>query len=171
MELSNKQQKRHSLRLKEYDYTLAGAYFVTICTHSHQKLFGIINNGEMILNDYGQILKLEWERTPLIRKEVELDEYVIMPDHIHAIVVINEPILIEMETIQNINPSHKGLPKHSLGSLIAGFKSSVSGKINKLRPTQGSAIWQRNYYEHIIRDDADYEKICVYIQNNPLMGE
>ncbi len=162
---------RQSLRLKNYDYTLSGAYFITICTHSRQKLFGKINNGEMILNEFGRIVQLEWERTPQIRKEIELDAYVIMPDHFHAIVIIKDHPPVELKTLQNEHISPKGLTARSLGSLIAGFKSSVSGKINKLMQTQGYPIWQRNYYEHIIRNEAEHNKIYDYIQNNPIMGE
>ena len=166
---------RRSIRLKGYDYTQPGAYFVTICTHGREILFGHVVDGEMALNEYGEIVREEWFRSTEIRAEVELfhDEFVIMPNHIHGIVWI----------VETDNPSvvgahgHVGAhgrapllpqrPPRSLGSFIAGFKSIVTKRINTLRNTPGAPVWQRNYYEHIIRNDRALNAIRRYIAANP----
>jgi len=173
---------RRSIRLKGYDYTQAGAYFVTLCVQGRECLLGAVTAGEMILNELGQIVREEWERSSEIRREIELDEFVVMPNHMHGIVWIIEP--------DNVR-AHGGAPQpgspapivradgrppqrapqrapKSLGSFVAGFKSAATKRINEQRGMPGVPVWQRNYYEHIIRNDADLQRIREYIVNNPL---
>jgi len=165
---------RRSIRLKGYDYAQAGAYFVTICTQNRECLFGDVVDGKMALNDGGRIVANEWERTAAIRREIELNKWVVMPNHLHGIIVIADNVgahgraPLPDDAPCNVPTSTVFTrPPKSLGSLIAGFKSAVTKRINELRKTPGALIWQRNYYEHIIRDERSLNRIREYIANNP----
>lgn len=156
---------RRSIRLKDYDYSQAGAYFVTICSWNKECILGDIANGEMRLNEYGQVVSGEWQQSSIIRKEIELDTFLVMPNHIHGIVVINAC------TPFNVGANGRSplqMKPKSISSFVAGFKSSVTKQINQIRNTPGTPVWQRNYYEHIIRNENDLEKIRRYIVDNPL---
>ena len=160
---SDKHQRR-SIRLKDYDYSQAGAYFITICTHNKECIFGKVVNGEMVLNKCGKVVQEELDRSAKIRREIELDTFVVMPNHIHGIVVIVE---------SNVGATGRSpLPKEptpkSVGAMMAGFKSAVTRQINELRDTPYAPVWQRNYYEHVIRNEKDLNEIREYIVNNPL---
>ncbi len=143
-----------------YDYRQPGAYFVTICTHRWEPLFGEVINGEVQLNEFGEIVAQEWYRTREIRHEIELDAFVVMPNHIHGIIMIQDNVGAHGRA-----PLRR--PARSLGSLIAGYKSAVTKRINISRHTPGQPVWQRNYYEHVIRNDTDLNRIRVYIHFNP----
>ena len=115
--------------------------------------------------DYGQIVQQEWPRTGEIRREVRLDEFVVMPNHLHGIVFI-DAVVPATRRAHGRAPLRRG--PRSLGSLIAGFKSAVTKRINIGRGTPRFPVWQRNYYEHVIRDENDLTRVCEYIGNNPL---
>ena len=168
---SNKHQRR-SIRLKDYDYSQAGAYFVTMCTDKKECVFGDIVNGEMVLNEYGKVVEEEWYRSAAIRREIELDAFVVMPNHIHGIVVIVESN-VGAQGLAPLQQTQRGCVSlgrkpRSLSTFIAGFKSAVSRRINDLRGTPYAPVWQRNYYEHVIRNENDLNEIREYIVNNPL---
>lgn len=158
---------RRSILLRTHDYADGGKYYVTVCAEERRRLFGVVVNGRMALNDAGRAVRDEWLRSAAIRREIVLDEWVVMPDHFHAVVMIRDP---------GTNGSCRGdrrvaLPNgpapKSLGALIAGFKSASGRRVNELRRTPGAAVWQRNYYEHIVRDAADLARIRAYIRDNP----
>ena len=152
--------RRRSIRLKGYDYSQAGAYFVTMCTHNRDMLFGEIAEDTMVLNNTGHIVADEWLKSAQIRAEIELDAWVVMPNHIHGIVVI-----IDLE--RGWPSASSGPSPRSLGALVAGFKSAVTKRINADRNTSGKPVWQRNYYEHIIRNETSLNQIRQYIADNP----
>jgi len=156
-------QRRRSIRLREYDYSSAGAYFVTICTHRRALLLGEVVDGELVLNSFGETVREEWLRSADIRAEIELDEFVVMPNHIHGIVFITGAGRGDRPVAPTPGPRPR-----SLSSLIAGFKSAATKRINDLRDTPGSPVWQRNYYERVIRDERELTRIREYIQQNPL---
>ncbi len=159
-----------SHRLKGRDYSYPGWYFITICTNEHKNLFGKINNAKMQLSSLGEIVKTEWEKTIDIRREIELDEYIIMPNHLHFLVGIDF-IHYSKKTdyVKNIAGNYK--PK-SISTLISGFKSSVASKIRKvLDMDKDYKVWQRNYYDHVVRSFESLEKIRSYIRNNPVSWE
>jgi putative transposase len=167
---------RRSVRLQGYDYSQAGAYFVTICTWGRECLLGQVVDGTMRVNACGQIVEEEWLRTPDICPQVELDAYVVMPNHFHAVLVIvvgaycNTPLrdLSQTPQIEAIPPSFQS-PSQTVGAIVRGFKSAVTKRINLLRQTPGRPVWQRNYYEHVIRDAADCVSIRHYIEGNPAL--
>lgn len=145
-------------RLKGYDYSKSGVYYVTICTHKSEHLFGEIKNGEMILNEYGQIVYDCWFDLLSHYHNIELDFFVIMPNHFHCIVMIVDDAL---------KPSSTNIKNYALPEIIRALKTFSAKKINELRSTKGSKVWQRNYYEHIIRNEKSLNKIREYIVNNP----
>lgn len=165
---------RQSIRLKGYDYAASGAYFITLCTHQRQCLFGDIVAGEMQLNLYGEIVAEEWQRTPEIRSNFAIDGWIVMPNHFHGIVIIeNSDRSLPSWNAHNRTPLPNSLHRRpqSLSSFVAGFKSITTKRINAIRNAAGTPVWQRNYYEHIIRDQDSATKIRQYIQNNPSVWE
>jgi len=161
---------RRSVRLQGFDYSKPGAYFVTIDTHRHLSLFGEIADGVVRLNEWGKIARAEWIRTASIRHEITLDEFIVMPNHFHAIVNIME-CGNGLVGATGRSPLRPGMPhgpaNKSLASLIAGYKSAVTARVNQLRGTPGALVWQRNYHEHIIRDMDELSRIRKYIRDNP----
>jgi len=158
--------RKSTHRLKGHDYSYPGWYFITINTYKHHNIFGKIVNEEMQLNSFGAIVLLEWNKTENIRKEIDLDEFVVMPNHFHALVGIDFSNYIEQKAITgNIIDNYR--PK-SISTMISGFKSSVTSKIKKFIDVQKEyKVWQSNYYDHIVRNSESLEKIRSYIRNNP----
>lgn len=167
---------RHSIRLPNYDYSQSGAYFATIVTWQRVCLFGDVVGKEMRLNDIGKIIRWEWLELPKRLHFLELGAFVIMPNHFHGIFIFHE----------NVGATHQGLtesdfskldgsplphgPKpFSLGAVMAQFKSRVTKRLWKIPALKGIPIWQRNYYEHIIRNDCDLQAKTDYIEANPLL--
>ena len=165
------QHHRRSIRLKNYDYTQPGAYFVTICTHQRTSLFGQVVDGEMAVNELGEIVRQEWFCTAQVRPYVKLfaDEFVVMPNHIHGIIWITNHVGAQRDcapTPRGSTPNN--VAPGSLGAIIRAFKSAATKRINIHRGTPGAPVWQRNYYEHIIRNDRALHTIRRYIANNPM---
>ena len=177
MKYDPQKHHRRSIRLKEYDYTQPGAYFITICAYQRMHVFGEVINGEMVLNETGKIARDEWFKTGEIRPYVELyeDEFVVMPNHAHGIIWIvddgnNVGALrgnAQSWAEQRSAPTKTVTPR-SLGAIVRAYKSAVTYAINTVEKTRGSVVWQRNYYEHIIRNDRELNNIGWYIVNNPL---
>jgi len=163
-------------RLNGWDYGKNGYYFVTICTKDRIPYFGNVINGMVQLSEIGKIAFDELQKTPEIRKDmnVTLGEFVIMPNHIHCIIIIGEneynkhcrDAMHGVSTINNTNNTNKfGPQSKNLPSIIRGFKSAVTKRAKIINP---DFSWQRNYYEHIIRDEKSFKTISEYIINNPL---
>lgn len=164
---------RRSIRLKGYDYSQAGVYFVTICTQNRECLFGDVVDGKVALSPYGQIVQEEWIKTAQIRDELVLDLFVVMPNHLHGIVFINNdeqsPVGAHGRAPLRNNGSQR--KPRSLGAFIAGFKSVAAKRINVLRETPAVPVWQRNYYERIIRNEDELIRTSEYILKNPACWE
>ena len=162
-------QHRHSLRLEGYDYAQVGAYFITVVTHQRTCLFGRILNGELILNAAGQIV------LPAHFSRIDLDTFVVMPNHIHGIIHITER-LDESEEAQHAAPLQRSrsfrrnVQPGSLGAIVRSFKSAVTKRYNEKHSPSGLGLWQRNYYEHVIRDENSLIRIREYIATNPARG-
>ncbi len=173
---------RKSIRLKEFDYTLLGAYFVTLCTYQRKSLFGDIVDGWMQLNEFGIIISAYWENLPINFRNIKLDAWVVMPNHFHGIILLNnsgkgrtsrknKPGVSQTGDAYpyGSTPSRPiGTVSGSLGAALQNYKSITTRRINLVKGTSGMTVWQRNYYEHIIRNEESYVKILGYIQNNPL---
>lgn len=161
---------RHSMRLKGYDYSQPGAYFMTIVTQGRACLFGDIVNGEMRLNEYGKIVESTWHDLVNHVAGIVLDAFVVMPNHVHGIVIITSaPDAVGAGSVgAGSEPAPTGKPKrHGLPEIIRQFKTFSARRINQCRKTGGVAVWQRNYYEHIIRNEQSLNRIRQYILNNP----
>jgi REP element-mobilizing transposase RayT len=156
---------RRPIRLRDYDYTQDGVYFITICARNRQCLFAEVVGDEMRLNKYGEIVGEQWEKTEMIRREITLDVFVVMPNHFHAVVVMDGAH--SRAPLQDSPVLYR--PPKSLGALVAGFKSAVTTRINTLRDTPGVPVWQRNYYDHVIRNQQAYDRIRQYILSNPAL--
>jgi putative transposase len=166
----NRYPQRKSPRLQDYDYSQDGAYFVTICTHQKRHLFGKIADGVMMLNRMGNIAASYWAEIPNHHGNVELDLYVVMPNHVHGIVIINHEWEGGYKTLGNagaeyIPPVMKKRPQ--LSTIIATYKAAVTRKIKN----SDLKIWQRSYHDHIIRNESSLNKIREYVLNNPALWE
>ncbi len=165
---------RHSIRIPGYDYSIPDFYFITICTENKQCIFGHVRDGKMILNNIGKIVHNEIINIPKFHKHIVIHEFIVMPNHIHVILEIAPSVGAHVcaqnhiggcaangaQTCAPTTPPGFGNKISYLAQTIRGFKSGVTKQI-------GRSIWQRNYYEHIVRDDKDYENIRGYIMTNP----
>ena len=220
MKYNPEKHHRCSIRLRGYDYSQPGLYFITICVQDRHCLFGEIENGEMICNEYGKIAATEWINTESIRDNIRLHEYIIMPNHIHGIIEIihtdnrrgesqfapnkddgtgegkgeGKGELQFAPTTAPTAPTPFKSPSQTIGSIVRGYKIATIKKIkdhiigkdgrgeSQFAPTTAPTaptrkgesqfapsykIWQRNYYEHIIRNEKSYQKISEYIITNP----
>ncbi len=193
---------RRSIRLRDYDYSRAGAYFVTIIAWQRECLFGEVVDGMMRLNDPGRMALECWDGLPGHFPHVKLDEFVVMPNHFHAILSIVGNVEANVGAKQGVSaspdsdddahggnnkgeygnnkgeagesfasPLPHGTVRGSLGAIIQNFKSVSTRKINKIRKNPGAPVWQRNYYERVIRDDRELDGIRRYIAGNPVRWE
>jgi len=169
MNVGSRIHQRKSIRLQEYDYSQAGGYFITICTHEKECLFGEVVDGEIQLNDIGKIVKSEWLKTEEIRDNVSTDEFVIMPNHVHGILFIDEPSDRRGTVHRAPTFERFGQPtSNSIPTIIRSFKATVTKQINEHRNTPGQKIWQSNYFDRVIRNDDELIRIREYILYNPL---
>ncbi|MDY6911020.1 MAG: transposase [Chloroflexota bacterium] len=177
VEFDPNKHHRRSIRLKGYDYSQSGAYSFTICANDRECLFGKIIDGEMRLNPFSEIAQACWDVPPLHYPHIELTAFLIMPNHVHGVIVIrrgeafaNQHRNTRESGSANASPLHPphGTQPDSLGAIIQNFKSVSTRKINQSNQTPGNKVWQRNYYEHIIRDEKALHNIRRYIIENPL---
>jgi putative transposase len=162
------QPRRSSLRLQHYDYSQSGAYFVTICTNKKEPIFGQIVEDEIRLSVRGQFVQSTWESLPIRYPKIQTDAFIVMPNHIHGIIMI---------VGDNVGAIHV-LPLHQsriqrrrmlLPNAIGYFKINSSKQINLTRGTHGKRVWQRNYYEHVIRNENELFNLRHYILRNPAL--
>ena len=163
---------RQSLRLRGYDYSQEGAYFVTVCTRNRKRLFGNIAGKEMWLNDAGIMIQSVWEDLPERFTNIEIDEFITMPNHIHAIIVIIRPDAGTNLSCSCYHDRPKGTLPGTIGRILQVYKSITTDEyitgVKKCgwEPFKRK-LWQTNYWDHIIRDEKDYNHIYEYIYNNP----
>lgn len=174
MTLFKNKYRIESTRLPEYDYTQAGYYFVTICTKNREFYFGDINNGKMKYSTIGRIARKFWLNIPRHYLITALDEFIVMPNHIHGVIVINDDTTVEthncasLQKIPNIHPGHYnkfGPQSKNLGAIIRAYKSTVKKYAND---HYLEFNWQPRYYDHIIRNEKELNRIREYIRNNPI---
>jgi REP element-mobilizing transposase RayT len=180
--------RRKSIRLERYDYSQAGAYFITLCTQDWKCLFGKIINHVMQTNETGQIVSDSWQWLEKQYDHVELDEWIIMPNHVHGIILITNDDTNDDDSVcrggsrtalseQDNSHGNEGSPtalsakRKPIGRLIGAFKTVSTKHMNELRHTPGKKLWQRNYWEHIVRNESELNRIREYIYNNPKQWE
>jgi putative transposase len=152
--------KRSYMRLRSYYYSLPGAYFVTICTYNKHCLFGTIENDTMNLNPYGEIVQECWRDATHHYIGISNDAFIVMPNHVHGIIIIHD-----MNGRSGSKPD--ATRKHPLSEIVRAFKTYSSRRINEHRKSQGTSVWQRSYYERIIRNEKELHEIGEYIIYNP----
>ena len=186
MSLYHNKYRIESTRLKGWDYSSEGSYFVTICTQDRDNLFGRVANGKMELNQYGKIVNQCWFDLPNHYDNIRLDEFVIMPNHVHGIIIIDNRInYVDVETglkpVSTVIPTETVVPNdtiftnktikpmkhHGLFEFVRAFKTFSGRRINELRQSPGKTVWQPRFHDHIIRDIDEYYRIRQYIINNP----
>jgi hypothetical protein len=170
-----KKHHRRSVRLRGWDYSHAAAYFVTLVTDNRVEIFGRIVNDAMQLSTYGRIAEEYWQEVPAHFNNVELDVFVVMPNHVHGIIVILDevpavgaqhaaPLLHNGGAVDNGDVVKPG----SLPAIMRSYKSAVTRYINLHRQTPGMTVWQRSFHDRIIRNDRELEARREYIVNSPL---
>lgn len=165
---SNLPLTRHkSIRISEFDYSQPGAYYLTLVTQDRQQILGQIVDNEMILSEVGKMVEEVWIAIPNHFASVELGEFVIMPNHIHGIISIT----VEATHASPLPRISKGPMPGSIGAIVGSFKSAATKRFHEIQKYQESRLWQRNYYEHIIRNERDYLAIYEYILANPMNWE
>lgn len=187
--------RRDSLRLPSYDYSAAGAYFVTICIKDRVCLLGDVVDGELMCNDAAWMVQAVWEDMPHCYTGVVLDAFVVMPNHVHGILIFTDTVrtiphgATDGETLRSggihggaihelplrmvtlvLNPGMMKKARRNMGlsKIVGRFKMNSAKRINEMRDTPGVAVWQRNYYEHIIRNEETLDRLRQYITNNPV---
>ena len=177
---------RRSIRLRNYDYSNEGAYFVTICTWKRECLFGDIREGSMRLNDLGTVIFSSWNNLTNHYRYIELDEFVVMPNHVHGILFIvgaafmtpdcatdaAQPFVVDRGAM-NQGAMNQGAMNRAptVGEIVRGFKARCTIGINKLRQTPGYPVWQRDFFERVIRNEHELARIRDYISSNPMKWE
>ena len=164
MSYDPEKHQRRSIRLRGYDYTQAGAYFVTLCIRDGECILGNIVDGLVLLNDYGHIVDECWQWLCRQYPYVKLDEWVVMPDHLHGIIVILDDDTSRRGGSRTAPTTWKRKP---LGRLIGAFKTVSTKQINIMRKIPGAQVWQRNYFERIVRNETELNRIRQYIIENP----
>ena len=175
---------RRSIRLQDYDYTHTGAYFITICVQNHECLLGNIGNGVMTMNDAGRMVETVWRGLPCRFPLVELDAFVVIPNHVHGIVSIYDDIGPPSSVPNGSDHLGAAMPggpmlggprpggprpaPTTLGTIVCAFKSIAAIQVNRLLSRTALPFWQRNYFERVIRNNSELNEICKYIGNNPL---
>jgi putative transposase len=169
--------RRRTIRLRDYDYTQGGAYFITLCARDRECLWGNGVNGMVQLNETGRLVESVWLQTATVRPDLELDAYVVMPNHFHAVFFIHESPSVPGAT-HRVAPTKDhaaaagttrrptGPKPGSVGAVMAQFKSLVTKRIHDMRQYRGGPVWQRNYHEHVIRNEESLNRIREYIATN-----
>ncbi len=171
MNLLATRRRRQTIRLQTFDYTSHGAYFVTICTNGRRPLLARIVDGRSEPTAIGQIALNEWRRTAELRPDVTLDEFIVMPNHVHGIIWLSRPAVVAAQRAAPL-PSLPGrafaVVPRSLGAVVRAFKAATTKRANELCGTPARPVWQRNYYERVIRDDRELNRAREYVRANPL---
>ncbi len=170
-----------SARAAWWDYARDGRYFITVCTANRECLFGQILQRELDTSPIGEIVLREWDKSFEMRQELFCDAFVLMPNHLHAILRIENNVQThgsascasdtssgEMKTHDRASVPLPSRSPKSISSFMAGFKSSATKLINEYRNTPGRPVWQARFHDHIIRNDGEFQRISYYIINNPV---
>lgn len=159
--------RRKILRLQSYDYSNPGAYFVTICTHGRECLLGDVVDEKMQLNAAGNIVLDCWKDLANHYERIEQDAFIVMPNHVHGIIVIRDSENTGGPKLQRAGYKPAPTHGHTLSEVVRGFKTFSARRLNQLRNRVGQPVWQRNYYEHVIRNEQTLTAVREYILNNP----
>jgi REP element-mobilizing transposase RayT len=158
--------QRRSTRLRQFDYATPGAYFLTICARNRESLFGEVVDDGVRTSEAGRIVEAAWAGLPEHYPHVALDAFIVMPNHVHGILILEE-VGAGFKPAPTNSPG-RIRPKQPLPEIVRAFKTFSARRINELRMSPGQPVWQRSYYDHVIRDEESLERIRDYIFTNPL---
>ena len=154
--------KRRSIRLSGYDYSTPGAYFITVCTHNRLLLFGQIANGKTEANRLGAVVEDCWSKLP-DHYDVALDAFILMPNHIHGVITIEDT---SVTVGAGLKPALTA-KRHGVPEIVRAFKTFSARRINQIRASAGTPVWQRGFYDHVIRSENELDRVRTYIMDNP----
>jgi REP element-mobilizing transposase RayT len=157
-----------SIRLPGYDYAQPGAYFVTICIHGRECVLGEVVDDRVTLSPFGEVVDECWRDLPSHFRELLLDRFAVTPHHVHGILVL---VGATHASPLPVGTTAHGPRSGSLAAIVGSFKSATTRRVNRVRGAPQAPLWQRGYYEHVIRDEGDLEKIRTYVAQNPLSWE
>ena len=164
-------RRRKSIRLPGFDYSQPGAYFITVCTRNRASILGDVTEGKLCLSAAGRLAQAVWEELPQHYPHVHLDAWTVMPNHVHGIAILKSDSVdhVGADSVGPVGAGLKPAPtqRHGLPEIVRAFKTFSARRINALQGTAGTALWQRNYFEHVIRDEAALDRIRQYIADNP----
>jgi REP element-mobilizing transposase RayT len=161
-----------SIRLKNFDYAGNATYFVTICSFARRCLFAEVEDGLVVANDLGDMVQREWLRSAIVRPELDLHSFVLMPNHLHALLTIvpaesRSDAEVVGGSASGVRDTPLRIQARSLGSTIGGFKGRTTSLYRAITSQTDVSLWQRGYHEHVVRNEADFARIAEYIANNP----
>ena len=177
--------RRKTLRLSSYDYAQPGAYYVTLCAQRRACIFGRVVDGQMRLNEYGESVTACWLDLPGHYDHVRLDAFVVMPNHVHAVIGLrgNDDTAVDQTHDNTVGAGLRPAPtvaddaatktnavapkRHALPEIVRAFKSFSARHINEIRNSPGAPVWQRTYYEHVVRSESELGRIRAYVRDNP----
>lgn len=163
---SAKNRNRQTIRLRGYDYSQPGVYFITICTKNRECIFGKIAGNKIHLSPAGLIVVEEWLNMAETCSDIELDSWVVMPNHFHALLVVTTRAYKTSRQLTMAQRRNMTVPK-----IVGRFKMLSAKRINAMQQTPGMKLWQRNYWDHIVRNKSELNRIREYIHNNPAQWE
>jgi putative transposase len=158
---------RRSIRIQGFDYAQPGSYFITICAWDKKLIFGKITNGEVTLSHLGEIARKELEKLPHRFTNINLDCFVVMPNHIHILITISNDGGITGSDLPGVQEAFKKPVPGSVPTIVRAYKAAVTQRVSALRNAPVSIVWHRNYYEHVVRNEGERERIFLYINSNP----
>ena len=160
---------RRRMRLEGYDYSTPGAYFVTACTQDRRPLFGRVIDGRMAANPLGTVVEDCWDELPDHYDSLALDAFILMPNHVHGVILLqDEPNNTSVGAgLQPAIPRNDAARRHGLPEIVRAFKTFSARKINRMRASTGASVWQRGFYDHVIRDEDELDRVRTYILDNP----
>jgi putative transposase len=163
--------RRKHVRLRNYDYREAGAYFITVCVAGHMPVLSVLHNDAVRLLPAGEIVNAAWIDTPHHHPHVTLDAFVVMPDHVHGILFFGPEFAEVIDREADLRAQHAAplrMRAGSLGAVVRGFKSASTREINRAARTPGAPFWQRGYWDRVIRNEDELRQAREYIDENPL---
>ena len=159
---------RRSIRLRGYDYSTPGAYFITVCTRNRLSLFGRVVDGEMEANCLGAVVEDCWARLPEHYGNVALDAFILMPNHVHGVLIIEDgPPGVGAGLQPARQEAASSRRRHGVPEIVRAFKTFSARRINKMRASTGAPVWQRGFYDHVIRGEDELDRVRAYITDNP----
>ena len=165
--LQQGEPRRRSGRLRGYDYSTPGAYFITVCTQNRLPLFGEVENGDMEANGPGSVVEECWTKLPDHYDNLVLDAFILMPNHVHGVIILEDGPTCVGAGFKPALPAAVSRGRHGVPEIVRAFKTFSARKINEMRASTGTPVWQRGFYDHVIRNQRELDRVRAYVIDNP----